>query len=144
MGKPTLRQRAAAALATRSFGRFLLVGGLNTVVAFGGFPLLYLAVGGWAGYLPVLVFCSVFNPVFSFLTHKFVTFDSRGQARSELGRYLLLTVAVFLANWGFLALISGWSRGWFVLGQFGFNVVLTVINFFVVRRFVFPSFLKAG
>jgi putative flippase GtrA len=139
-----LRQRAAALLATRSLGRFLLVGGLNTAVAFGGFPLLYLAVGSRVGYLPVLVVCSVFNPLFSFVTHKFVTFDSRGSAGSELGRYLLLSGGAFLATWGFLALIDGWSRGWFLLAQFGFNVVLTIINFLIVRRFVFPSVPTAG
>jgi putative flippase GtrA len=132
----------AALLATRSLGRFLLVGGLNTVVAFGGFPLLYLAVGSRVGYLPVLVICSVINPLFSFITHKFVTFDSRGSAGSELGRYLLFSGGAFLANWGFLALIDGWSRGWFLLAQFGFNAVLTIVSFVIVRRFVFASVLK--
>ena len=51
------------------------VGGINTVVAFGGFPLLYLTIGSRVGYLSILVFCSAFNPLFSFLMHKFVTFE---------------------------------------------------------------------
>jgi putative flippase GtrA len=136
----TLRERVAALLATRSPGRFILVGGLNTAVSFGGFPLLYLAIGNRVGYLPVLVVCSVFNPLFSFVTHRFVTFESRGSAGLELGRYLLFSGSAFLASWGFLALIAGWSRGWFLLAQFGFNVVLTIVSFVIVRRFVFPSF----
>jgi len=135
----TLRERVTASLAARSFGRFLLVGGLNTAVAYGDFPLLYLAIGDRVGYVPILLFCSVFNPAFSFFTHKFVTFEARGPARSEVGRYLLLSIGAFLASWGFLALIDGWNRVWFLLAQFGFNVVLTIIYFVIVRRFVFPG-----
>ncbi len=126
-------------LAAGSFGRFLLVGGLNTAVGLGSFPLLFLALGGRAGYLPVLVFCSVFNPLFSFLTHKYVTFDSPAAAGPQLGRYLLLCGGGFLASWGFLAMIDGWSRDRFLLAQFGFNVVLTLVNYVIVRRFVFSA-----
>jgi putative flippase GtrA len=135
----TLRECVSSQLAASSFGRFLLVGGLNTAVAFGGFPLLYLTVGYRIGYLPILVFCSMFNPLFSFLTHKYITFDSRGQTQSEIRRYLLLSVGTFLASWAFLASIEGWSRGRFLLAQFGFNVLLTIINFVIFRRFVFRT-----
>jgi putative flippase GtrA len=130
-------------LAARSFGRFLLVGGVNTVVGFGDFPLLYLTVGGWAGYLPILVFCSVFNPLFSFMTHKYITFESRRPARSEIAWYLLFCGGAFIASWGFLALIDGWNRVWFVLAQTGFNIFLTIANFVIFRRFVFPSILES-
>ena len=135
----TWRERLAAQFAARSFGRFILVGGLNTAVAYGAFPLLYLTIGDRVGYLPILVFCSAFNPLFSFLTHKYVTFSARGSARSEFSRYALFAVAAFLVSWGFLALIHGWSRLWFVLAQLGFNIFLTTINFLVVRRFVFAA-----
>ncbi len=126
----------AALFAARSFGRFLLVGGLNTAVAYGDFPL---TLGARVGYLPILVFCAVFNPAFSFLTHNYVTFEARGPARPEIGRYLLLSAAAFFASWGFLAMIAGWDRWRFVLAQLGFSVVLTVVNFAVVRRFIFPG-----
>jgi putative flippase GtrA len=130
----------AALVKARSFGRFLVVGGVNTLVAFGAFPLLYLTLGGRLGYLPILVFCSLFNPVFSFVMHRTVTFASRGPAGAEIGRYLLLSLAAFLASWGFLASIDGWSRTRFVLAQVGFSIVLTLVNFAIVRRFVFrPS-----
>jgi len=129
--------RMAALFEARSFGRFLVVGGLNTMVAFGGFPLLYLTLGRPVGYLPILVFCSLFNPVFSFVMHRYVTFASRGPAGAEIGRYLLVSLAAFLASWVFLASIDGWSTGWFVLAQVGFSIVLTIVNFAIVRRFVF-------
>jgi putative flippase GtrA len=133
-----------SSLAARSFGRFLLVGGLNTAVAFGGFPLLYVTVGNRIGYLPILVFCSVFNPLFSFLTHKYITFDSRGPSGPEIGRYLLFSGGTFLASWAFLASIEGWSRDWFLLAQFGFNVVLTIVSFVIVRRFIFKDDCTTG
>ena len=142
MGGMTLRERVAASLAARSFGRFLLVGGINTVVAFGGFPLLYLTIGSRVGYLSILVFCSAFNPLFSFLMHKFVTFDSCGPAGPEIGRYLLFCIGAFLASWGFLASINGWSHIWFLLAQFGFNIVLTIVSFVITRRFIFPAIPK--
>ena len=73
------------------------------------------------------------------MTHKFVTFESRGPVTPAIGWYLLLCGGAFLANWGFLALIDGWNRVWFVLAQTGFNIVLTVVNFAVIRRLVFPA-----
>jgi putative flippase GtrA len=137
LGEMRWRERLGALFARRSFGRFLVVGGLNTVVGYGGFPVLYLSIGDRVGYLPILVFCYVFNPAFSFLTHKYITFNAHGPARSEIGRYVLFWVCAFLASWGFLALIHGWNRIWFVLAQVGFSIGLTVVNFFIVRRFVF-------
>jgi hypothetical protein len=51
----------AAPFGLRSFGRFLVAGGANTAVGVARFPALYLALGGSLGYLPILVFCAVFN-----------------------------------------------------------------------------------
>ncbi len=129
----------STAMPVGSLRRFVLVGGLNTAVGFGSFPALFLALGGRVGYLPILVACAVFNPCFSFVTHKYFTFAARGGAASQAGRYVLLSVGTFLVSWGFLALIAGWSRGWFVLAQIGFNVALTGVSFVVSRRFVFAA-----
>ncbi len=122
-----------------SFGRFLLVGGVNTAVGFGCFPLLYVLLGSRVGYLPILVFCTVFNPCFAFLTHKYLTFQATGPGERELARYLLFAVASFLVSWAFLASIDGWTRGWFLLAQFGFNAALTATSFVVARYFVFAA-----
>jgi putative flippase GtrA len=130
----------ATAAPVGSLRRFVLVGGLNTAVGFASFPVLFLTLGERLGYLPILAACAVFNPCFSFMMHKFFTFAARGRAAAQAGRYLLLSLGTFLVSWGFLALIEGWSRGWFVLAQIGFNVALTGASFVVSRRFVFaPS-----
>ena len=117
---------------------------LNTLVGFGDFPLLYLMVGDWVGYLPILVFCSVFNPLFSFFMHKYVTFASHEPAGREIGWYLFFYTGAFFASWGLLALIERWDRIWFIAAQIGFNVVLTIVNFIVVRRFVFRTVPQAA
>jgi putative flippase GtrA len=127
-----------------SLRRFVLVGGPNTAVGFASFPVLFLTLGGRLGYLPILVACTVFNPCFSFLTHKFFTFAARGGAGVQAGRYGLFSVGTFFASWGFLALIDGWSRGRFVLAQIGFNVALTGVSFVVSRRFVFAGARASG
>lgn len=142
MGELTGLHRIRALLAPRSFGRFLIVGGINTLVAFGGFPLLYLLLGDRLGYLPILVFCSLFNPLFSFVMHKYATFAARGGAGVSLAKYLLFSGAAFLASWSFLAVIDGWRREWFLLGQFGFNILLTVTSFLIVRRYIFGTTTK--
>ena len=120
-----------------SIGRFALVGALNTLVALIGFPLLFIAVGDLIGYLPILIFCSVFNPLFSYLTHKLITFETHGFTQSEIGRYLLFNLCIFFVSWGYLFCIEEWQPHWIIPAQFGFNVVLTVIAFFVVKNFVF-------
>ena len=120
-----------------SFGRFLIVGAVNTAVAFGGFPVLYLAIGDKVGYFPILVFISIFNPVFSFLTHKFVTFASFETPGGELLRYLPFNIGTFFASWAFLYLMRDWSRFQFVLAQILFNVALTILAYFITRKFVF-------
>ena len=135
----TWRERLAAQFAARSFGRFILVGGLNTAVGYGAFPLLYLTIGDRVGYLPILVFCFLFNPLFSFLTHRYITFDAREPAPWQVGRYALFWICAFLASWGFLALIHGWTRVWFVLAQLCFSIGLSAVNFAVARRFVFTA-----
>ncbi len=136
--------QVATVVPVGSLRRFVLVGGLNTAVGFGSFPLLFLTLGERVGYLPILAACAVFNPCFSFMTHKFFTFAARGGAASQIGRYGLLSVGTFLVSWGFLALIDGWSRGWFVLAQIGFNVALTGVSFVVSRRFVFAGARASG
>ena len=138
MGVYVLRiEQLTAFFATGQLGRFVFVGGINTVVGLGGFPLLYYSFGDMIGYFPILVFCSVFNPIFSFVTHKFVTFEKHVLVWSELRRYGLLCGASFLASWGFLAMIDGWRRPWFLAAQCGFNLVLIATSFLVNRYFVY-------
>ena len=120
-----------------SFGRFLIVGAVNTAVAFGGFPALYLAIGDKVGYFPILVFISIFNPFFSFLTHKFVTFASFETLGGELLRYLPFNIGAFFGSWAFLQLIRDWGRFQFVSAQVLFNVALTILAYFITRKFVF-------
>jgi putative flippase GtrA len=124
-------------LSTGSFGRFVLVGVVNTAVAYGGFPVLYLTIGDKVGYFPIIVFCSVFNPLFSFVTHKFVTFASTETAGREFLRYLPFNIGVFFVSWAFLHLIRNWRPVQFALAQVLFNVAVTIASFFVARKFVF-------
>ena len=124
-------------LSTGSFPRFVLVGAVNTAVAFGVFPLLYLGIGDKIGYLPILVFCSIFNPVFSFLTHKFVTFDSPEKPGREFLRYLPFNIGVFFASWIFLHLIQNRKPVEFALAQVLFSIVMTIVAFYIARRVVF-------
>ena len=124
-------------LSRGSFGRFVLVGLVNTAVAYGGFPALYLTIGDKVGYFPILVFCSVFNPLFSFVTHKFVTFASLERPGREILRYLPFNLGTFLLSWVFLHLIRNWSPVLFVLAQVSFNVAVTIASFFVTKRIVF-------
>ncbi len=123
--------------APRSFGRFAVVGAVNTAFALVLFPSLYLLLGDRVGYGELLAFTYVVCPLFSFLTHRFITFQSQASVLVEGAKFAAFNGVAFPINLWILGRIETWDRISFVVAQIGIGLVVIAINYVVMNRLVF-------
>ncbi len=127
----------------RSFGRFMLVGGVNTIVGVATFPFLFWLSDGAVGNNALLIVSSVFCAVFAYFTHRILTFRSKGAYHVEIGKFLILTLVVYLINLAVLNTIPRMTGIHPVAAQVVTTMVLSVIlmalNYFGMNYFVFVS-----
>jgi putative flippase GtrA len=139
-----LKEKKGAALAfllsrapPRSFLRYLIIGGGNTLVGLGMFPLLYVLAGDALGFQAVLALSYIVCTFISFTTHRFFTFESAGPPARELQKYAGLSLVNYLLNQAFLALLAPvvpWPLFWL---QIALSFLLVLLNFFGLQHFVF-------
>lgn len=82
----------------RSLGRFVVVGGLNTLIGMSSFPLLYWLFGNSLGVNFLLLVAWTLSTAFAFLSHKRVTFKSEGKMHHEGIKFLILSLATLGIN----------------------------------------------
>ncbi len=120
--------------------RFLLAGGLNTVIGLAVYPALYfLAAPLKFHYLTILVISQVVCVTFAFLTSKFLVFRTSGNYLRESGKFLTFHLSYFLVNLAALpALVEfmGMNPVW---GQTLFAVLVIVTSYFWHSRITFSS-----
>lgn len=130
-------------LRPRSFGRFVIVGGVNTLVGIGSFPLLYWLFNGRIGINALLVAGWIFSTSFAFTLHRLVTFKSSGAYHHEGAKFLLLSLIILGINLTVMNLMLHFTGVHPVLIQFVTSVALTVglmiFNFFGMKRFIFTA-----
>ena len=81
--------------------KFLIVGGLNTLVSF----VLYSALVFVEIYPPVAMFLVYpIGIIQSYMLNKYFTFKSRGKSLKELARFVLITLCAMVINIGSLSL----------------------------------------
>lgn len=81
--------------------RFLIVGGINTVVAYGLFVLIELAFGRWIGYLGSLYISYALGVTSAFFLHRRPTFraqESEGSQRLAFMRFASVYVVSLAIN----------------------------------------------
>lgn len=124
------------AFAVRSFGRFALVGGVNTMVGLGTFPLLYHLFPA-AGVNLLLVASYGICTVFAFTFHTLVTFEERKDLARKAIKYVGLCGMNYVVNAialnGFLYLFPIYP----VAPQLVIAVLLQVANYQLMRRFIY-------
>lgn len=124
------------AFAVGSFGRFGLVGAVNTLVGLGTFPLFYhLFPGGGVNLL--LVNSYVFCTIFAFTFHTFVTFKERGGLAKKALKYSGLSGMNYLANALALNLFLYLFPIYPVIPQLVIAILLQVANYQLMRRFIY-------
>ena len=121
--------------------RFLIAGGLNTVMGLAFYPLLLLTVPLFrTHYLAALAIAQVVCLVFAFTTYKIGVFRTRGNIVAEFARFASFYLVNYAANWLALPLLvekAGWSP---IIVQFGFTSIVIVGSYFWHSRVTFvPS-----
>lgn len=114
--------------------RFLIVGGINTVVGYAAFAL-FVSIG--LQYLIANTLATVIGVINSYLWNRFFTFKSKGKAMGEIIRFSLVYATSYCISMLFLYLI---------VGRFGVNVyiagalniiITTTISWFGHKNFSF-------
>jgi putative flippase GtrA len=77
--------------------RYLVVGGVNTVVGFSAFTI-FIGFLGYERYLLSLAFSHIFATSFAFLLYRRVVFKVRGKWVLDFVRFQLVYLAALLAN----------------------------------------------
>ena len=115
------------------FVGFVAAGGIATLANYGLFlaflrlGLNYLAAAS-AGYLSGIAI--------SFLINRFLVYRSRQPLTSELARYFLSYILALVAQLAVLQVLV-WGRVAPEIANAFAIVLVVIVNFFVVRRFVF-------
>ena len=82
----------------RSFGRFSVVGLLNTGLGIGLFPAVDIVTVHRIDHNFLLAITYVVCAVSAFLLHRYFTFESKGSLGHEIGRYVVLSAVLFFVN----------------------------------------------
>ncbi len=142
-GQASLACRARRLLKPRSFGRFMVVGILNTIVGVITFPVLYALYGNKSTINLLLTVSSVLCAAFSYLTHRILTFESKGAYHVEIGKFGLLTLAIYLINLAVLNTVPMLTGVHPVVAQVATTFVLAaalmLLNYFGMNWFVFAT-----
>jgi putative flippase GtrA len=70
--------------------RFLIAGGVNTLVGLSIYPILYLILEPiGVGYIKILLLAQVISITFSFITSKYFVFKTKGNSRKEYIKFFI-------------------------------------------------------
>lgn len=123
----------------RSFGRFLVVGVVNTGIGLSTFPALFWLFYPTVGINSLLAISYIFCTIFSFGSHKVVTFASRDATIPAGIKFFLLSGATYVINLLLLnALLWAVSAHPIIL-QTSIAVGLQLLNYHVSSYLVFPN-----
>lgn len=117
---------------------FLVVGGLNTLLGFGLFPMVYWLLQDYrAHYVWMLVICHITTVSFSYVTNKYWVFRTQGQLLGEMIKFggfhlVYFFLMIFLVP---LFVESVHCNPIFV--QFGISVLVVITSFFWYDKMVF-------
>lgn len=129
-------------LATLSFDTkilwFLLVGGLNTALGFGLFPLVYWVLQDYREhYIWMLVICHVTTVGFAYFTNKFLVFRTQGRSITEMtkfGGFHLVYFAIMMFLVPFFVEHLHYNP---IIIQFSVSVLVVITSFFWYDKVVF-------
>lgn len=120
--------------------RFLLVGGLNTVIGLVTFPALYfLLTKHGIKYLEILVISQVFCVTLAFFTNKHIVFRTKGNNIKEYLKFLSFHFSYFLLNLAALPLLVEVIGIHPVIAQSTFAILVIISSYFWYSKVTFIS-----
>lgn len=120
--------------------RFLLVGGFNTVFAYGVFAFLAGLIG--LPYLTALVLQYFITINVSILTMRYYVFQSSGNVLREYGKAWLVYIGMFIFNSAALSFLVEFCRMNELAGQALYLTVSTILTYLLHKYFSFRKKIK--
>jgi|EndMetStandDraft_8_1072994.scaffolds.fasta_scaffold164485_2 putative flippase GtrA len=118
--------------------RFLIAGGLNTLVGLSFYPLLLWSVPLMhTHYLVALGISQVFCLCFAYLTYKYGVFRTQGNVAREFGAFSGFYLFNYAANWAILPLLVETAGIHPSVVQTGFNLIVIAGSYFWHSRVTF-------
>jgi putative flippase GtrA len=132
-------RKALAALRRDERVRFVLVGGVNTVLGYGLFALLDVTAGQAIGYLACLVIAYAIATVVAFVLHRRFTFQvhGTGSAIVDFLRFSVVYVVTLALNAIALPLLVEFAHLAPLLAQAIITVLATVLSYVGHKFFSF-------
>lgn len=120
--------------------RFLIAGGLNTLVGLGMFPLLFIALEKYnLHYTIILAISQIFCITFSYSTNKIIVFKTKGNYMKEYVRFILFHGVYFVVNLVALPAMVEIGRMSPMVSQLIFSVIVIVTSYAWHSRITFKS-----
>jgi putative flippase GtrA len=111
--------------------RFLIAGGVNTLVGLSVYPLLYLSLEPLDfDYLKILIISQLICITFSFVTNKYFVFKTQGNIHAEYTKFFVFHVFYFLLNLICLPVLVEVLEMNPIIAQTLFSVFIIVTSYF--------------
>lgn len=126
--------------------RFVLIGGINTVVGYGLYALLYLSAGRFIGYLGALYISYVIAIGIAFVLHRRFTFrvSGTGNVFLDLVRFAAVYVVSLIVNTLLLPVLIEFGHVQPLVAQAAIVIVTTLISYFGHKLFSFRRHKTTG
>jgi len=120
--------------------RFLVAGGVNTLVGLSVYPLLYLLLEplGW-GYIQVLLLAQVICITFSFISNKYFVFKTKGNIHKEYVKFFLFYGLYLVLNLLCLPLLVEKVGISPIISQTLFSAAIIISSYFWHNFFTFKQ-----
>jgi len=119
--------------------RFVLIGGINTVVGYALYATLYLSAGRFIGYLGALYISYVIAIGIAFVLHRRFTFrvSGTGNVFIDLVRFAAVYVVSLIVNTLLLPVLIELGHVQPLVAQASIVIVTTLISYFGHKLFSF-------
>jgi putative flippase GtrA len=119
--------------------RFLFAGGVNTLFGFGTFAILYLLLGEFFHYLVILIISNFIAVVFSFLTLKFLVFQTKRNFLQEFIKCYTTYLVILFLNSVLLYFAVDIAKQPIILSQLFITISLVIISYIAHKYFTFKT-----
>lgn len=118
--------------------RYLVAGGLNTLVGNAIYPFLVWSSGWFAKrYMIALVVAQAASLVFAYGNYKLTVFRTRGNVAREFAKFSAFYLPLFALNYATLPFLVEVMRVDRILAQVGFGALVVVASYVWNRRVTF-------
>lgn len=124
--------------------RFLIVGGVNTLVGLSVYPILYLTLKKFEiGYIQVLIISQIICITFSYFSNKYLVFKTKGNIKREYSKFFAFYGFYFLLNLIFLPIMVEVLNSNPMIAQAIFSIAIIVSSYFWHNAITFKSLNKS-